>query len=169
MKLSGYFYKISPESVTHKLSEGRINLCSPDHLSLLVHRTFNVSILRQHLPFEEYEFEYGPAENDPEFSVRIANETTAAEQKGAGEDQEVRDPGRWVHRKSGVPLGGVERTIEFTVIGCVELWLTYDPIIFSGSQSFLTISSGFWVCYCTNDQCVPENTRRPAPRICIVS
>lgn len=32
----------------------------------------------------------------------------------------MRDPGQWVHRKSGVPLGGIERTMEFTIIGCVE-------------------------------------------------
>ena len=120
MKLSAYFHEISSESVTHKLSEGKINLCSPDHVSLLVHRTFNVSIIRQHLHFEEYEFEYGPAENDPEFGVRIASEATPAGLGGAGDDQGVRDPGRWVHRKTGVPLGGVELTIEFTIIGCVE-------------------------------------------------
>jgi DNA-directed RNA polymerase I subunit RPA43 len=102
-----------------KLSEGRINLCSPDHISLLVHRTFNVSILHQHLPFEEYEFEYGPVENDPEFGVRVASEATPPG-LGMEEDQGVRDPGRWVHRKSGVPLGGIERAIEFTIIGCVE-------------------------------------------------
>ena len=120
MKLSAYFHEIPSESITHKLTEGKINLCSPDHVSLLVHRTLNVSIIRQHLPFEEYEFEYGPAENDPEFGVRIASEATPAGLGGAGDDQGVRDPGRWVHRNTGVPLGGVERTIEFTIIGCVE-------------------------------------------------
>lgn len=120
MKLSAYFHEVSSERVTHKLPEGRINLCSPDHVSLLVHRTFNVSILRQHLPFEEYEFEYGPAENDPEFGVRVASGTTPPGLRAVAEDQGVRDPGRWVHRNSGVPLGGVERTIEFTIIGCVE-------------------------------------------------
>ena len=120
MKLSTYFHEISSESTTHKLLEGRINLCSPDHVSLLVHRTFNVSIPRQHLPFEEYEFEYGPAENDPEFGVRIASEGVSPGPGGAGEDQRVRDPGRWVHRTSSDPLGGDGRTIEFTIIGCVQ-------------------------------------------------
>ena len=48
---------------------GKINLCSPDHISLLVHRTFNVSIPRHHITTDSYEFEYGPAENDPEFGV----------------------------------------------------------------------------------------------------
>ena len=105
------------ECITHELSEGRINLSSPDHVSLLVHRIFNVSIPRLHLPFEAYEFEYGPAENDPEFGVGIASEGPS---EVAGEEQRVRDPGRWVHRRTGVPLGGVERTIEFTIIGYVE-------------------------------------------------
>lgn len=109
--------KIYLGCMTHKLLEGRINLSSPDHVSLLVHRTFNVSILRQHLPFERYEFEYGPAENDPEFGVRVASGASSPGPEVAGEEQEVRDPGRWVHRSTGIPLGGVERTIEFTIIG----------------------------------------------------
>jgi hypothetical protein len=84
MKLSAYSHEISSESITHKLSEGKINLCSPDHISLLIHRTFNVSILRHHLPFEEYEFEYGPAENDPEFGVRIASEAPPGTENDQG-------------------------------------------------------------------------------------
>lgn len=104
------------ECITHTLLEGRINLSSPDHVSLLVHRTFNVSILRQYLPFERYEFEYGPAENDPEFGVGVASGASPPGAEVAGE-QEVRDPGRWVHRRTGIPLGGVELTIEFTIIG----------------------------------------------------
>ncbi|KAG6816968.1 hypothetical protein H0H87_001283 [Tephrocybe sp. NHM501043] len=52
---------------------GKVNLCSPDHVSLLLHRTFNVSIPRHHIPKDEWEFEYGPAENDPEFGPE-ANE-----------------------------------------------------------------------------------------------
>jgi len=114
------------ESITHKPLEGIINLCSPDHVSLLVHRTFNVSIPRQHLPFEEYEFEYGPAENDPEFGIGMASEASSPAPEVAGEGQGVRDPGRWVHRRTGVPLGGVERTIEFTIIGYVE-----SPLVLS--------------------------------------
>ncbi|KAF8894143.1 hypothetical protein BD779DRAFT_1505440 [Infundibulicybe gibba] len=46
---------------------GKINLCSPDHISLLLHRTFNISIPRHHIPEDRWEFIYGPAENDPEF------------------------------------------------------------------------------------------------------
>ena len=46
---------------------GRINLHSPDHVSLLVHRTFNVSIPREHIPSSHWEFQHGAAENDPEF------------------------------------------------------------------------------------------------------
>ncbi|KAI0298546.1 hypothetical protein BC826DRAFT_997946 [Russula brevipes] len=81
-----------------KLS-GRITLCSPDHVSLLVHRTFNVSIPRHHIPTDQWEFEYGPAENDPEF--------------GNLEDER----GRWVHKVTGDRLGGKDRWLEFTVVG----------------------------------------------------
>jgi hypothetical protein len=105
------------ESITYESPEGRINLSSPDHVSLLVHRTFNVSIPRQHLPFDEYEFEYGLEENDPEFGNRIDSEALPL---APGDEPGVRDPGRWVHQRTGFPLGGVERTIEFTIIGCVE-------------------------------------------------
>ena len=58
-----------------------MNLCSPDHVSLLVHRTFNVSIPRHHIPSDHWEFEYGPAENDPEFGV-------GGEEGEGGEDAE---------------------------------------------------------------------------------
>jgi len=80
---------------------GSVNLASPDHVALLVHRTFNVSIPRNHIP-EDWVFEYGPADNDPEFQ--------AEEKQQSG--------GRWVHRKTNEPLGGDDGSLEFTVIGC---------------------------------------------------
>ena len=48
---------------------GRVTLCSPDHVSLLLHRTLNVSTPRHDIPEDHWEFEYGPAENDPEFRI----------------------------------------------------------------------------------------------------
>ncbi|KAJ7072417.1 hypothetical protein C8F01DRAFT_1103938 [Mycena amicta] len=54
---------------------GKISLCSPDHVSLLLHRTFNVSIPRKHIP-SEWVFEPG--------------------------DQ---DDGKWIHQSSGKSLG----------------------------------------------------------------
>ncbi|KAF7315356.1 BTB domain-containing protein [Mycena indigotica] len=74
----------------HMKLTGKISLCSPDHISLLVHRTFNVSIPRKHIP-EEWVYE--PA------------------------DETEPDNGRWVHQKTQKPLGGEDGYVEFTVIG----------------------------------------------------
>ncbi|KAE9411138.1 hypothetical protein BT96DRAFT_961159 [Gymnopus androsaceus JB14] len=85
---------------------GKISLCSPDHISLLVHKTFNVSIPRHHIPTDEWEFQYGPAENDPEFGA------------GAEEKQDSEEgSGNWIHRVTASPLGEEEGYLEFTVIG----------------------------------------------------
>ncbi|TFY72137.1 hypothetical protein EVG20_g873 [Dentipellis fragilis] len=138
----------SPE-VGMKLS-GKINLCSPDHISLLVHRTFNVSIPRHHIPTDEWEFEYGPAENDPEFSSEAAaapdpdpendvpdakpEEGIEAAEKTEEKDEEVDRGGRWIHKVTGVRLGGEEGLLEFTVVGCVYIFasgrLTADLLEF---------------------------------------
>ncbi|KAM5538915.1 hypothetical protein V8D89_007410 [Ganoderma adspersum] len=101
----------SPQ-VGMKLS-GKINLCSPDHISLLVHRTFNVSIPRHHIITDSFEFEYGPAENDPEFGVA---QDEGAEGERAQEDIE-HDGGRWVHKITGTKLGDADGHLEFTVVG----------------------------------------------------
>ncbi|TFK75278.1 hypothetical protein BDN72DRAFT_509171 [Pluteus cervinus] len=87
---------------------GKINLCSPDHISLLVHRTFNVSIPRHHIPTDKWAFEYGPAENDPEFGSGA--QTNLDQEKSD-------DSGRWLHRLTAEPLGGQDGYIEFTVVG----------------------------------------------------
>ncbi|KAH7913163.1 hypothetical protein BJ138DRAFT_668705 [Hygrophoropsis aurantiaca] len=116
---------------------GKVNLCSPDHVSLLVHRTFNVSIPKHHLPEDQWEFEYGPAENDPIFGAGaeapqqhnpsgehgVAEDSTEigvvdlpqspAENEAHGDEGN----GRWVHRLTGTKLGGQDGYLEFTVIG----------------------------------------------------
>lgn len=105
------------------IAEGRINLSSPDHVSLLVHRTFNVSIPRHHIPSDVWEFEYGPAENDPEFAAEEEEEEEKGEDddaEGKGEatsDETDSGSGRWVNRSTGERLGGSSRTVEFTVVG----------------------------------------------------
>ncbi|KAF8273007.1 hypothetical protein EI94DRAFT_1677401 [Lactarius quietus] len=97
---------------------GRVTLASPDHVSLLVHRTFNVSIPRHHIPADQWEFEYGPAENDPEFGGgddRMDVDTIT----GVHEDDEqaTDQRGRWVHKVTGDRLGGKDRWLRFTVVG----------------------------------------------------
>ncbi|TFY79220.1 hypothetical protein EWM64_g4790 [Hericium alpestre] len=117
----------SPE-VGMKLS-AKINLCSPDHISLLVHRTFNVSIPRHHIPTDQWEFEYGPAENDPDYGV----EASTKEEDGPDEpmqldaqtkdgeatpgDEGVDRGGRWIHKVTAARLGGEDGRLEFTVVG----------------------------------------------------
>lgn len=121
---------------------GKINLCSPDHVSLLIHRTFNTSIPRHHIPIDDWEFEYGPAANDPEFggggegalptppeSTSPENEEGAMDVDGKGATAakggdpesalaEDTDPGgRWVHKTTGNVLGGESSALEFTVVG----------------------------------------------------
>ncbi|KAG5650673.1 hypothetical protein H0H81_011408 [Sphagnurus paluster] len=97
---------------------GKVNLCSPDHVSLLLHRTFNVSIPRHHIPRDEWEFEYGPAENDPEFGPDSQNEIGVDETEKTEKD-EGDGGGKWVHHLTHTKLGGEEGFLEFTVIGLI--------------------------------------------------
>ena len=93
-----------------------------------MHRTFNVSIPRHHIPKAQWVFEYGPAENDPEYGAGARGgdeaDITMQESEGdvvPGEDAEAPTPeesgGRWVDALTGLPLGGKTGTLDFTVIG----------------------------------------------------
>ncbi|QRV79399.1 DNA-directed RNA polymerase II subunit RPB7 [Ceratobasidium sp. AG-Ba] len=83
---------------------GRISLHATDHIGLLVHRTFNASIARAHIPDNgEWEYVHGPAVNDPEF--------------GTEDVQSDEEKGRWVHNQTGETLGGESGLVEFTVVG----------------------------------------------------
>jgi len=116
------------------LAAGKVNLCSPDHVSLLVHSVFNASIPRHHIPSESWEFEYGPAENDPEGAIE--GQTTENSKGGDVEmtEEAVQKPheperpeastlsgGKWVHSLTGDMIGGRSGYVEFTVIGYVPL------------------------------------------------
>ncbi|KAG2074674.1 hypothetical protein BDR04DRAFT_154245 [Suillus decipiens] len=107
---------------------GKIILYSPDHVSLLLHRTFNVSIPRHHIPQDVWEFEYGPAENDPEYGEGAGGSSVDKEgdtivKDGDGESKSAEGEavpgasGQWVHRVTGTKLGGTDGYLEFTVIG----------------------------------------------------
>ena len=100
--------------------DGRVTLASPDHVSLLVHRTFNVSIPRHHIPADQWEFEYGPAENDPEFGGADDQMDVDVATDVHGDDVQSADQrGRWVHKVTGDRLGGTDRLLRFTVVGYV--------------------------------------------------
>ncbi|KAJ4468185.1 hypothetical protein J3R30DRAFT_3560115 [Lentinula aciculospora] len=99
---------------------GKISLCSPDHISLLIHKTFNVSIPQHHIPTEEWEFEYGAAENDPEFGAGTV-ELESGGVIGLGVEEGIAGErvgsGRWIHRVTASYIGGDDGYLEFTVIG----------------------------------------------------
>ena len=130
MKLSAYVYslRIPPRPFLPQLLgyvtplAGRVTLCSPDHVSLLLHRTFNVSIPRHHIPEDQWEFEYGPAENDPEFGNLDDDYMDVDAREDAQEaDDDAQattyQRGRWVHKITGDRLGGKDRWLHFTVVG----------------------------------------------------
>ncbi|KAI9439378.1 hypothetical protein BJY52DRAFT_1206963 [Lactarius psammicola] len=97
---------------------GRVTLSSPDHVSLLVHRTFNVSIPRHYIPTDQWEFEYGSAENDPEFGGAEDGMDVDFTADLHGDDVQAADQrGRWVHKVTGDRLGGKDRWLQFTVVG----------------------------------------------------
>lgn len=116
-----------------ELAAGKVNLCSPDHVSLLVHNVFNASIPRHHIPSESWEFEYGPTENDPEVAVegpttkesskdgdvKMVEETVQTPHEQEHPEASTSSGGRWVHNLSGDMIGGKSGYVEFTVIGYV--------------------------------------------------
>lgn len=98
---------------------GTISISSPDHIALLVHGTFNVSIPRHHIPSDKWVFEYGPSENDPEFGPHAAMALDEAQEAEEGQDDQEDNDGRWVDKVTGKPLGGKRKGVKFTVIGYV--------------------------------------------------
>ncbi|KDQ21783.1 hypothetical protein BOTBODRAFT_123659 [Botryobasidium botryosum FD-172 SS1] len=115
----------------------KVNLCSPDHISLLIHRTFNVSIPRHHIPADDWVFEYGPAENEPEpGEAAVPFQTPEKENmdidgdgSGSGEINTIagidtraekiqeHETGKWVHCITGEKVGGKDGIVEITVVG----------------------------------------------------
>ncbi|KAG8805535.1 hypothetical protein FRC17_005466 [Serendipita sp. 399] len=97
-----------PRQAAQEMLDSMImSICSPDHIGLLIHKTFNASIPRHHIPTDEWEFEYGNLENDPEYGAAALGE----------EQVEEENIGRWVHKRTGVSVGGPNGEVEFTIIG----------------------------------------------------
>ena len=117
-----------------QIAAGKVNLCSPDHVSLLVHNVFNASIPRHHIPSESWNFEYGPAENDPEVAIEepTTNENlkdgNVKTEEGTEQTPQAQDHpetstssgGKWVHTLTGDKIGGKSGYVRFTVIGYVS-------------------------------------------------
>ncbi|KAG8972688.1 hypothetical protein FRB90_010167 [Tulasnella sp. 427] len=109
---------------------GQVILFSPDHIALLVNRTFNVSIPARHIPEDEYEFDYqsnehdglvngvGSANGQPQGGV---SETKGDEtqQDSVMDDPQIDAMGQWVNRTTHERVGGPNLTVEFTVVGMI--------------------------------------------------
>lgn len=80
-----------------------------------MHRTFNVSIPRRHIPINDWEFEYGPAENDPEFGAMTRQEDEG--KQGASEEVPKGHNGRWIHTLTAEVVGGESGFLSFVVVG----------------------------------------------------
>ena len=68
--------------------KGRVTLCSPDHISLLVHHTFNVTIPKEFIDTNAFKYAHDSVNNG----------------------------GRWVNKYSTQVLAQIDNVLEFTII-----------------------------------------------------
>lgn len=125
---------------------GKVNLFSPDHISLLVHRTFNVSIPRSHIPDGRYVFEHGFADNEEESggpSTSYFDPPDEMDLDGANgkprkdlwiteenNDTMIESAGRWIDKTTGEKVGCDDGIVQFTVVGYVlNITLHLHPLI----------------------------------------
>jgi len=73
-----------------------------------------VSIPRHHIPVDTWQFEHGPAENDPEYGPHVFGSN----------QNEMDGQGRWRHSITGAILGGSDDYLEFIVVGYAFTFLT---------------------------------------------
>lgn len=127
---------LKPSALNAFLIVAKVNLFSPDHISLLIHRTFNISIPRNHIPEFEFEFDdqasrfpgHG-ADVDIANSMDVDDGSSSKPQIvgtlpkglfGTENSAEIAESmGRWVRRSTGEKVGGDDGLVEFTVIGSV--------------------------------------------------
>ncbi|KIO32229.1 hypothetical protein M407DRAFT_66977 [Tulasnella calospora MUT 4182] len=113
---------------------GQVILFSPDHIALLVNRTFNVSIPARHIPDDEYEFDYqanevdGPINGVGERNRKVPEEmegdetlkdSASSQHEPAVDDPQIDAMGRWVKRNTCERVGGPNLMVEFTVVGMI--------------------------------------------------
>jgi DNA-directed RNA polymerase I subunit RPA43 len=92
---------------------GTHSLSSPSHISLLLYKTFNVSIPISHIPSEQYQFNPSLPSSKREFSPFSDEEDDSDSERGT-EDGEV-EMGRWVDKRTGKVVGDDEGVL-FTVV-----------------------------------------------------
>ncbi|KAG8956348.1 hypothetical protein FRC04_004429 [Tulasnella sp. 424] len=116
---------------------GQVILFSPDHIALLVNRTFNVSIPARHIPDAEYEFDYqtnehdGPVNGSGSRTLRTDDEPEALDGdetlkdstpdrlESTVDDPQIDAMGRWVKRTTRERVGGSNLMVQFTVVGMI--------------------------------------------------
>lgn len=139
-----------------ELSGGYHSISSPSHISLLLHRTFNVSIPSSHIPRRSsstptptstYHFEYRPSIRPSPPTKRLLEEQN---DDGYEEGEREEEKGYWIDDESGVPISGGDdlKAVEFTVIGYVRsLYLSFDSLhpICSYLSRRLLLFSFLWV------------------------
>lgn len=108
---------------------GTHSLSSASHISLILYKTFNVSIPLEHIPLDEYEFDEDvPAseirevdgqelDSDEEESSDEEDDDEDGEDEDAAIKAEVIETGRWRNKKTGKLLGAGGEEITFTVTG----------------------------------------------------
>jgi DNA-directed RNA polymerase I subunit RPA43 len=94
---------------TLQITDGTINLQSPDHIGLLLYGTFNASIPSEFIPKDKYEF-------NPNSSYGRKKQITDDNDQGEGSSAAVSGllNGEWVLKSTGESIGQ-EGVIQFEV------------------------------------------------------
>ena len=79
-----------------------VSLCSPDHIGLLVHKTFNATIPRSAIPNNKWKFEHEPAAE----SLNNTADSPPNEIEQAPEI--IQSHGSWMHNESRVEQSNIE-------------------------------------------------------------
>jgi len=110
------------------MSAGTHSLSSASHISLILYKTFNVSIPIDNIPLEEYEFDEDVSaaeiretegevlDSDEEDSSNEEDDDDDSDEIAAAKD-EVIETGRWRNKRTGKLLGASGEEIAFTVTG----------------------------------------------------
>jgi DNA-directed RNA polymerase I subunit RPA43 len=109
---------------------GTHSLSSASHISLILYKTFNVSIPINNIPLDEYEFDedVSAAEiRETDGEVLDSDEEDSSDEEDDDEDsegvaaakEEIIETGRWRNKRTGKLLGAGGEEIAFTVTGYV--------------------------------------------------
>ncbi|KAI9272475.1 hypothetical protein BY458DRAFT_474302 [Sporodiniella umbellata] len=98
---------------------GRINLQSEDHIGLLIYGTFNASIPKSRIPSSIYEWKVSEEDTLAE-TDEVVEEEDEESDKSNSEIRKRTQYGEWIHKDSGLGVGGEDGTLEFNVVDIIE-------------------------------------------------